>query len=83
MNRQSSLNKVRQYSFMLDDLRLYLDINPHDQQALACYKKYRAELDDAVKCYQESYGPLTANAAASGNKWTWLEHPWPWEKEAN
>jgi len=68
---------------MLDDIALFLDSNPHHQQALACYNKYRDLHARAVESYQTHYGPLTKCSAAGENRWTWLDHPWPWEKEAN
>ena len=83
MNRQQALKKVRELSFMLDDISLFLDSNPHNQQALACYGKYRDMLAEAVEYYELNYGPLTAVSADKGGKWTWIDHPWPWEKEAN
>ena len=83
MNRQQSLQRVRELSFMMDDIALFLDTNPNHQQALACYKKYRDMHAEAVSSYQAKYGPLTRCAADSDNRWTWLDRPWPWEKEAN
>ena len=83
MNRQQAMTRIRELSFMLNDISLFLDTNPNNQQALASYGKYRDMLAEAVEYYEQNFAPLTSSSADKCGKWSWLEHPWPWEKEAN
>lgn len=67
--------------FTLDDLILFLDTHPCDQEALKYYKKYKALHKEAVDEYTKHFGPLTAKNVNVENEWTWTQMPWPWEKE--
>ncbi len=66
-------------SFVLDDLRLFLDTHPNDQNALCYWKKYEKVRNDAVEEYTRCYGPISAYNVDVDNCWTWIEEPWPWE----
>lgn len=82
--RQRLLHRVQICDFVLDDVRLYLDSHPCDRAALDYYKKHLEMRDKAYKEYVEQYGPLTSldSAVFNCDKWTWVDGPWPWEREA-
>jgi spore coat protein JB len=83
MNTQNELfRKIQILEFVVHDTALYLDTHPMDQEALCYYHKYRELLKAAVAEHNACYGPMTADAVESKNKWTWIEKPWPWEMEA-
>ena len=77
-DRKEMLMQIKEYSFALDELNLYLDTHPDDAQALCLHNSYSRTLRDLETQYQKVYGPLTANYPC--NKWRWLEEPWPWER---
>ena len=68
--------------FAVNEAVLYLDTHTDDQAALAYYDKYRTLLREAVRKYEDSYGPLTMYEADAGRSWTWVADPWPWEYDA-
>ena len=35
---------------------------------------------EALKKYEEEYGPLKAISGAKDCEWTWVNNPWPWER---
>ena len=78
-DRDRMLEKVNCASFALDDVKLFLDINPTDCKALAYYEKYKALRDEAVAEYTAAFGPLNAYAVNCDTEWTWANGPWPWE----
>ncbi|MDD3253767.1 MAG: spore coat protein CotJB [Lachnospiraceae bacterium] len=69
---------VYQTGFALDDIKLYLDTHVDDQDAMNYYNYVRRAHRDAVRAYEQSCGPLTADQVTSEN-WNWVESPWPWE----
>lgn len=79
--RDELLQFIYTTSFALDDVILYLDTHPKDQEALDYYKKCSALRDQAVADYTTYFGPLTANHVNVTNQWSWVEYPWPWEME--
>lgn len=81
-SRQELFNRIQILEFAMYDTALFLDTHPMDQQALRYYHNIREMLDAAVREYTACYGPLTMDSVLSTNKWTWIEHPWPWELEA-
>ncbi len=38
---------------------------------------------NCMKQYSENLGPLSHQALSSGNRYRWLDDPWPWEYAAN
>lgn len=72
------LQKVYETGFALDEITLYLDTHPADNQAMEYYQYIRKANLDAVSAYEQSYGPLLINQVNS-NTWTWTSNPWPWE----
>ena len=66
-------------SFVLDDLRLFLDTHPTDQAALEYWKRMDRIRNEAVEEYTKCYGPMNSYMVDSENKWEWVRDPWPWE----
>ena len=73
------LNRVRICDFILHETALFLDTHPDCADALAYYRKYLAVREEAAAKYAEQYGPLVVSDAAGGDRWTWVDEPWPWE----
>ena len=80
--RQRMLKRIQIHEFALDDARLYLDSHPCDHTALEYYKKHQDLREKAYQEFVQRFGPLTANDNIYTDKWTWVDEPWPWEKEA-
>ena len=66
-------------SFVLDDLRLFLDTHPNDKEALDYWRKVEKGRNEAVEEYTKCYGPISAYNVDAKNYWTWVDEPWPWE----
>ncbi len=78
--RDILLKKLSSYQFMIDDLKLYLDTHPRDEQTIAKVVDYKNQLVPIREKYEKLYGPLMADATGS-NKWKWIKSPWPWETQ--
>lgn len=84
MNNSVSMNqlldKIREVSFYMDDLRLFLDTHPNCNEAIAEFNKYAAVRSALLDEYKECYGPLTSYCSNIDNdSWLWTCYPWPWE----
>lgn len=80
------LAELQALEFVLQELVLYLDTHHDDQEAFELFQQYAALEKECRERYQAKFGPLTANATASKNSYTWIKDPWPWnymEKEAD
>ena len=62
----------QQAAFAAWDLRLYLNTHPNDREALALFRRLRAEADEP------SYATTFLEDGCDAG-WTWTEGPWPWE----
>ena len=71
--------RVYEYGFALDDVILFLDTHPHDQEALAYYQQMREAYQKAYREYVEKIGPLQLTDVDPEKGWSWLDNPWPWE----
>lgn len=71
---------IDKVSFMLDDLRLYLDTHPQDEKALLHYNACVARRKELVAEYTRLFGPLSFYCANDNfAKWKWNDGPMPWE----
>lgn len=77
------LEQIQMYNFAAYDMLLYLDTHADDKTAFEMFRELVAKTRALKAQYEKSYGPLTAYSSADMNCFTWLESPWPWEKEAN
>lgn len=76
------LQLFREQSFALREIGLFLDTHPTDKEALRCYHKFRKLLCETEAKYVELYGSLTVKDVKSEECWTWVQAPWPWERQA-
>lgn len=76
--QQKLLLKIQELDFIINDLNLYLDINPKDTKMFEIFKKYCLELDNLKKKYYEKYQVLEL-CKDTKNKYTWISEPWPWD----
>lgn len=83
MNAEQSrlMRQIYEAGFAMDEVVLFLDTHPCDEEALAYYEAYRKLYAKLVKDYTIQFGPLTSDQVAVTNQWTWAKTPWPWEME--
>ena len=79
--RRRYLEAVQAASFALLDTRLYLDTHPNDQEALAAMRIYEEQAAAARENYESRFGSLTG--CSCGDRWSWVDDPWPWNYCAN
>lgn len=78
--KETLLNKVRQYRFAMIDLNLYLDNYPNDTNVIKIFNNYQNLEKQACYEYESKYGPLTIDDMPNNvNTWIWDNSPWPWE----
>lgn len=74
-----AMKKLQAISFVLDDLRLFLDTHPFDTQVMNKYEEVKLQREQALNAYESNYGPIETYKVKSDNHWTWVDSPWPWE----
>lgn len=79
MNREKLFACITATSFVLDDLRLFLDTHTTDREALDYWEKVERVRNEAVKEYTKCYGPINMYEVEVDDRWTWVDEPWPWE----
>ena len=77
------LEKIRELSFVCDELELYLDTHPTCRAALDYYHDTVDTLTELRETYHANYGPLVKAGSISPDKWTWIDTPWPWQRESD
>ena len=76
------LLKIYEYDFALNDLNLYLDLNPDNQAIYELFKKDSLILHDLVCEYESLYGPMEL-CDSDYDAYMWITNPWPWTKEGS
>lgn len=72
------LTELQTMAFAIQELALYLDTHRNDTEALEMYRMYQKMYMDGKKAYEKDHGPLN-HMSVSGDKYRWLDDPWPWE----
>lgn len=80
--KKDLLNKINVVSFAVDDVKLFLDTHPCDEDALAFFREYSRMRNEALKEYAAYYGPLTIDTTVYSctDRWDWVNEPWPWQE---
>lgn len=80
--RKELLQKINEASFAVDEVKLFFDTHPYDEEALEYFEEYSHIRNEAMKMYAEHYGSLTVDTEiyACGNTWKWVDEPWPWQE---
>ena len=77
------LSELQALEFVVLELGMYLDTHPDDTEAFTLFKQYAAMEKAAKATYESKFGPLTKPAAATAERYNWLQEPWPWNYEQN
>ena len=81
-NEQAELLlNVNQLSFAAHEIRLYLDVHPNDTKMISLYNQYQHQANDAIKTYEQKYGPILQSSLSGANAFSWEAYAWPWEME--
>lgn len=75
---QTPLAELQTLAFAINELALYLDTHRDDTEALEMYRTYQKMYMEGKKKYERECGPLS-HMSEAGNKFNWLDDPWPWE----
>lgn len=72
---------INQVSFAVNDMTLYLDTHPDDDDAMAYFCENIALRKELLKEYAARFGPLTLDSDSENCRqcWDWVMQPWPWE----
>lgn len=73
------LGELMALGFVIKELNLYLDTHKNDKEALDMFKSLNKLMQEGRAKYVQMYGPLTIMDITSGDEYTWLNDPWPWE----
>lgn len=84
---EKSLLQIQQISFVIDDLRLYMDTHPEDQEGLKLLKEMLKRRKTLLKEFALAYYPLTADCMydiyeenPETTCYCWPEGKIPWER---
>lgn len=79
--REHLMKRVQMFDFILDELNLFLDTHPNNQNALDYFAQYQYLKNEAENQYQMKFGPLRAEDFTGVKYFDWVKGPWPWESE--
>lgn len=72
------LLKIYEYNFALNDIALFLDLNPNDKEVYRTFQKYTELEKKYIDLYERKYGPLDL-CSSNYNDYSWFKGPWPFE----
>ena len=70
------LTNIDVLEFAMQDLDLYLDLNPNDSKVIELYNYYLKQNKEYFQVYQEKYDSILLDSdALKGNRWSWINSP--------
>ena len=81
--KEELIVEIMELSFAINDLNLYLDLNPHDTKMLEVFNNLVEKSCQKEMEFIKNYGPLEVIDNDSKQKFEWINSPWPWEREDN
>ena len=79
--KEELLYEIMSLAFAMNDLNLFLDLNPFDDEKLKDYQEILKRHEELVKKYTNKYGPLEINEVDNTKMFNWIDNPWPWQSE--
>ena len=76
--KEKLLLLIYENDFALNDLSLYLDLHPEDEQIYKLYKVYTEKENKLVEEYERKYGPLSLTES-NYDSYMWYKGKWPFE----
>ena len=73
------LLKIYEVDFAINDLGLYLDLHPEDNNIYEKYIEYVTKYNEYKQIYEDNFGPLE-KACNIYSEYVWLNNPWPWDE---
>ena len=73
------LGELMALDFVIKELNLYLDTHPNDKDALVMLHSMNKLMAEGSETYVKMYGPISISDLTSGDAYTWLNNPWPWD----
>lgn len=80
--KEGYLYKIMELDFAINDLNLYLDLNPTDKIVFEKFKTYIEQLKNVEMEYEKKYGPLKLIETLGHNYNWYLDLPWQKEDSA-
>ena len=77
-NLKNLMRQIMEAGFAMDDVALFLDTHPENQDALRYYKAVCDMRDQSMAAYERRFGPLRYTDVTSMS-WNWVTEKWPWE----
>ncbi|MBS5062776.1 MAG: spore coat protein CotJB [Hungatella hathewayi] len=82
--RSQCLLEIDEISFTLNDLNLYLDTHPEDQEALSAFNQASTKRKQLMEAFAKEFDPLTINCITpdiNQQKFSWTAGPLPWDNQ--
>lgn len=65
--------------FVTQELSLYLDTHPDDQEAFETWKAFTKLAREGRERYIAQCGPVVREETDQFSSWVWPDNPWPWD----
>ncbi|MBR6502110.1 MAG: spore coat protein CotJB [Clostridia bacterium] len=84
MNEKRTMKQsIDALCFSILETELYLDTHPRDAKALQMLREYRRRKREAIAAYEAKFGRyiVTKSDVPATDRWSWIDSPWPWERQ--
>lgn len=79
--REELLLEIMELSFAINDLNLYLDLHPLNEDVLKKFKSLVEKSCAKEMEFVQMYGPIDLIDSVDEQEFKWIEDPWPWQNE--
>ena len=81
MNRSELLKEIQMLDFALQDVILFLDLHPDNEEANLFYRNVKKQLAYHVREYERDYEMIENRSPFTYDFISYSNEPWPWERK--
>lgn len=81
ISEKDAMWRVQTRRIAVTDANLFLDTHPTNKLALEYYNSALEDFKEALFDYQDQFGPINVYHGTFDSPFSWVETPWPWERE--
>ena len=71
--------KITELSFVIDELRLFLDTHPDCTEAMVMWNEIQRQRAAVVADFEAQFGPLGSYGTVDCGEWSRTQGYWPWQ----
>ena len=81
MNKEELLKEIQILDFALQDVMLFLNLQPNHEEANLFYRNVKKQLANHIREYERNFTTLNNRSPFTYDHEAYVKDAWPWERK--